>query len=112
MLTSLVLLLLVGDYTLLSGPGCDSPEAVRAIYPLLDAMPDNTPLGEVLDLFQTERAKGVLCEIVLVREPLEDMGVVGTFISADGTVMDIIKYDRPDGKPSTYSWRKASGASL
>ena len=109
---SLALLLLVGDYTLLSGPGCDTPEAVRAIYPVLDAMPDSSTIGEIVAMFDAERAKGIPCGVSTTREPLEDMGVVGTFTRADGTVMDIIRYDRPDGKPSTYSWRRASGSSL
>jgi hypothetical protein len=101
------------DYQDKSGPGCDSPEAVKAIYPLLDAMPDHSSLIEVVAMFVAAREKGILCEFILAPEPLAEIGVVGTFTrTSDGTTMDIVKYERQGGKPPTYSWREAKGTSL
>lgn len=95
-------------YELKSGPGCDSPDAVKTLYAELDRLPDAAPITRVLELIAVGRKAGIMCEMASL-EPLAEVGSVGEFTrSSDGATMLIIKYLRANGAP-TYSWRQAPG---
>lgn len=97
-------------YELKSGPGRETPEAVKTLYLELDTIPGGTPLAFVFALIAKRHGEGLMCAVQPL-EPLADVGSVGEFIRpSDGATMFIIKYLRPKGPP-TYSWRQAPGNS-